>query len=123
MDTQEYKKRLEEELHLLKEELRRIGIQDPDNAHNWIARPEHVGGEADPNVAADAVEDWNEKHATIENLEIRYNNIQRALKKIEDGTYGTCEISGEGIETERLDANPAARTCAKHLEEEHTLPT
>ena len=37
------------------------------------------------------------------------------------GTYGSCEISGEAIEVERLEANPAARTCKAHIEREAEL--
>jgi len=36
------------------------------------------------------------------------------LKKIEDGTYGICEVGGEEIPEDRLDANPSARTCIEH---------
>ena len=31
------------------------------------------------------------------------------------GTYGTCEVSGEQIEEDRLEADPAARTCKAHM--------
>lgn len=123
IDTTSYKSRLEEERRELTEELKTIGIHDPDNTENWIATPEGVEtSEADPNVGADRVEEWDERRAIVATLETRYNNITRALKKIEDGTYGTCEVSGEEIEKERLDANPAARTCKAHLDEEKNLP-
>ncbi len=36
-------------------------------------------------------------------------------RRIEDGTYGVCTVSGEEIETERLEADPAAKTCKAHL--------
>lgn len=39
----------------------------------------------------------------------RLQEINRALKKIEDGTYGICEMSGELISDERLVAIPTAR--------------
>jgi RNA polymerase-binding transcription factor DksA len=35
--------------------------------------------------------------------------IDRALKKIDDGTYGICEVSGEPIPKARLQAIPQAR--------------
>ena len=41
----------------------------------------------------------------------------RELKKIEEGSFGVCEINGDKIEEDRLLANPAARTCKKHLGE------
>ena len=50
-------------------------------------------------------------------LEERLLDVNRALKKIDKGAYGACEISGEQIEEDRLRANPAARTCKKHLNE------
>jgi len=36
--------------------------------------------------------------------------IDRALEKIEDGTYGVCDISGEEIGIKRLTAIPQATT-------------
>ncbi len=50
-------------------------------------------------------------------LENRWNEVRAALKKIEAGTYGICEISGEPIEEDRLEVNPAARTCKEHMDE------
>lgn len=105
------------------EELKSIGIHNPENPADWIAVPEELEvTEADENVAADRVEEWDERAATLATLETRYNNITRALRKIEDGTYGVCEISGELIEEERLNANPAARTSKAHMEQEVDLP-
>lgn len=90
---------------------------------DWEAIPEaekQCG--ADDNLIADEIETWNERRATAAVLETRYRNVMRALDKIATGTYGICEISGEPIEAERLIANPAARTCIQHLDDEATLP-
>jgi DnaK suppressor protein len=38
----------------------------------------------------------------------RLSNIERALQKIEDGTYGLSEASGAPIPVERLEASPEA---------------
>ena len=59
-----------------------------------------------------------ETNAILATLETEYNTIVLALSKIEKGTYGVCEISGEPIEEERLNADPGARTCMEHLGEE-----
>lgn len=40
--------------------------------------------------------------------------IDAALKRIEDGKYGICEVDGTPIEFERLQALPWARTHVKH---------
>ena len=38
-------------------------------------------------------------------------NIEKALNKIEDGTFGECEECGEAISEKRLLAKPDADTC------------
>jgi RNA polymerase-binding transcription factor DksA len=48
-------------------------------------------------------------------LEVQLVEVEAALERIEKGTYGICEISGTQIEEDRLDANPAARTCKAHI--------
>ena len=37
--------------------------------------------------------------------------IEHALARVEDGTYGTCEACGRPIPFERLEAVPQARSC------------
>ncbi|MCI5052023.1 MAG: TraR/DksA family transcriptional regulator [Simkaniaceae bacterium] len=36
------------------------------------------------------------------------HQVDRALEKIEDGTYGVCDVSGDKIPVKRLDAVPYA---------------
>lgn len=70
---------------------------------------------AEPNEAADKIEELDERGEEVVTLSARLADVRDALNKIEQGTYGTCEVSGEEIEEERLEANPAARTCMAHL--------
>ncbi len=81
-----------------------------------------VHTEADEDIISDNAEAAEENVATLALLETRYRNINRALSKIEDGTCGTCEICDTPIEHDRLNANPAARTCKAHLNDEMDLP-
>jgi DnaK suppressor protein len=46
-----------------------------------------------------------------DNAEQVIAEIDAALKRIEDGTYGTCTSCGREIPVERLDANPWASLC------------
>lgn len=118
-----YKEKLEDELDTLTKELKSLGIQNPRNKEDWIATPDDVGmGGADPNVVGDRSENWQEKRGTLDALETRYNNIKRAFGKMEAGEFGKCEVCGAVIEEDRLEANPAARTCKAHIEEEAKLP-
>ena len=44
-------------------------------------------------------------------LEARLIRVERALTKIDDGTYGRCDTCGESIPEPRLRAMPDAITC------------
>lgn len=44
------------------------------------------------------------------------HQIDRALEKIEEGTYGVCDISGEQIPFKRLDAIPYANMTVEAQE-------
>lgn len=122
IDIASKKSALEKLLQASTEELKSLGIEQPTDK-DWVALPEDgAPTEADSNVVADRAEDWAERNAILAEIETRHNNIKRALQKIETGTYGICEISGETIEDDRLEANPAARTCKDHLDEEAQLP-
>ena len=126
MDTGHFKKKLEQELATVEGELKSIGVQNPKNPADWEATERQMdvmSAAADPNEAADKQEEYIENRAIVDQLEIRYNSIKRALKKIEEGTYGVCEVSGHPIEEDRLEANPAARTCKEHMNEEKNLPS
>lgn len=118
MDTQHFKLKLEEEKKLLEAELSRLGIQDPKTG-DWGATLEQQDGvdRADLNDQGDRNEDFAIKANTLGELEIRYHDILTALEKIEAGNYGVCEVSGNPIEEDRLEANPAAKTCKAHMGE------
>lgn len=52
------------------------------------------------------------------------NKITKALEKIEDGSFGFCEVCGEPIEFKRLEARPVTThciECKKSAEEEEKL--
>ncbi len=50
----------------------------------------------------------------LEQLEAEIGDLDAALRKIDDGTYGVCEICGKQIEPELLEAMPGTRTCIEH---------
>jgi RNA polymerase-binding transcription factor DksA len=122
-DVTFFKTKLEEQLASVTAELQTIGTYD-EASDNWEAIPdeEDLAVDADENTNADSVEAWNERRAALADLENDYRNIKRALAKIEAGTYGVCEISGEHIEEKRLQFKPDARTCMAHMDEESQLP-
>jgi RNA polymerase-binding transcription factor DksA len=116
LDTQRFKDLLLKEAGVLESELASIGRKNPDNKEDWEA----VGTDVDEDNAdefdvADDLEQFENNKAELEQLEIQLNNVKNALKKIDDGKYGICEIGGELIELDRLDANPSAKTCKLHM--------
>lgn len=119
IDVQYFKSKLEAEQKKLEGELATVGRINPDNASDWQPTPAALDTIAsDENEMADSIEEYEEHSAVLKDLEIQLNDVKRALKKIEDGNYGICEISGEPIEKERLEANPAARTTIAHKDAE-----
>lgn len=55
-----------------------------------------------------------EHRAIVGHLMDTLRDVDRALGKLEDGTYGKCEVCGEEIAEARLEAMPAAKYCIKH---------
>lgn len=116
MNTDKYKALLETELAKLTSELQSLGIHNPEVPEDWVEKMvDNDTVNADPNDVADRTEEYDTRRAELSVLEGRWNDVRDALKKIEAGTYGICELSGDPIEEDRLEANPAARTCKAHM--------
>jgi DnaK suppressor protein len=47
-------------------------------------------------------------------LDAKLRDVERALEKLGEGTYGVCDVCGSGIGTERLAAIPWAVRCIEH---------
>ena len=115
---EKYKPKLEEEKKLLEEELASLGKIDTETG-DWEATPESEEKSQDVSDEGDMAErseDYEEKSSALSVLENRLGDIKGALTRIEEGTYGNCEICGNKIEEERLNVNPSARTCEIDME-------
>ena len=112
MDTSKFEEKLMQEKALLEEQLGTIAKQSPENPSDWNAVTDEVESEpsADKNDRADAIEDLEENTSITNELEARLKDVNDALERIESGTYGKDETTGEEIPADRLEANPAART-------------
>lgn len=116
LDKKKIKEKLEDERDVLLEELRGMGKLNTDTGE-WEATPEEIDvPETDENDKADRFEDFEARSSMIRTLEPRLKNILKALKGLNRESFGKCEVCKKDIETARLEANPAARTCKKHLE-------
>lgn len=116
MDIQHFKDKLVAEKARLEQELNSVGRQNPQNPEDWEATVSDLDVlPADENEVADVFEELEENKALLETFEAQLRDVDAALEKIEKGTYGICEVSGEPIEEDRLEANPSARTCKAHM--------
>jgi RNA polymerase-binding transcription factor DksA len=50
----------------------------------------------------------------LEQVEAELADVERALQRLDAGTYGRCEACHQPIADERLAALPAARFCVAH---------
>ncbi|MBI4087888.1 TraR/DksA C4-type zinc finger protein [Candidatus Kaiserbacteria bacterium] len=81
---------------------------------DWEGSSESQGAQADPNDAADNIETLATNVPLVEELEARHREIDKALEKMDAGTYGACDVCKKPIPFDRLEANPAAATCVQH---------
>jgi len=115
MNTAHYKKRLEEEKERLEHGMSSVGKKNPRVPGDYEPMGSETGMESDPMDQADAITSFENNEGILRDLEARYDAVLAALARVEKGTYGICIVSGEKITKERLDADPAAATCTKHL--------
>lgn len=119
MDTStqaHFKQLLEAEKQKLESELATVGRINPENPNDWEPTPGDVHeSSADLNDFADTIETFETNTAVLKQLETQLQDVRHALEQIDEGTYGLCTMCQNSIETERLQANPAAQTCVAHM--------
>ena len=107
MDSQQARSRLEEERARL--EGIRAGVDTTESDEESLSELSSL----DQHQADIGTETFDrEKDISIlEQVEAELGDVEHALRRLEDGTYGTCEACGKPIGDERLEALPAARFC------------
>ncbi len=98
---EKYKKTLEE----MRDQLTKV-LQ---GSNEEVKRPDEATGYTQHQ--ADQGTDDFDRTISLELTDQEYKllrQVERALQKIEDGTYGKCDISGDEIPSKRLDAIPYA---------------
>ena len=115
LDKKKIKEKLEKERDILLDQIRDIGKLNPET-NEWEAIPEELNSrESDQNDMADRFEDFEARSVMIKALESRLNNILSALRGLNKESFGRCEVCKKDIEMDRMEVNPAAKTCKKHL--------
>lgn len=114
---EKFKQQLKDSAIQIETELGSIADKDPNMEGDYDARFPNVGTIQSSDESAMEVTEY-ERRLPIEHiLELRLQAIKSALKRIENGTYGICQVCGQPIDPKRLEVSPEVTTCTKcHLE-------
>ena len=112
IDTEHFRARLEDEQRKVRNAIQYLQKENP-------AVPEEITGDlamgpGDNHLADLATEtiDREIDYTLEENSGNVLREIEAALKRIDDGSYGICRACGKPIEPERLEYLPWATQCA-----------
>jgi DnaK suppressor protein len=102
--TIDYRQLLEHERGQLQSELAELGFGEDGGLHY------------DPNFAdsSQVTAERGEAEVLAGQLRESLDEVARAIGRLENGSYGHCEVCGEAIQPARLEAMPATRFCIKH---------
>jgi RNA polymerase-binding transcription factor DksA len=111
IDTAEYGKRLEEEKARLLHAVGFLERENPGSISDELG--ELAEGGTDNHLAdtATGMYDRELDEGLEEGARDTLAEIDAALQRIADGTYGTCEVCGKPIGADRLNAIPWTRLC------------
>jgi DnaK suppressor protein len=56
-------------------------------------------------------QEWSQRTAVLADVRAELADVERALARIADGSYGICANCGKRITVARLDARPTATLC------------
>lgn len=107
----EARERLEGErarLRGLQDDFRQSGLGDESESDSLSEL-----SDVDQHQADVGTETFNRERdlSILEAVEAELDDVEHALRRLDDGTYGRCEACGRAIDDGRLEAVPAARFC------------
>ena len=112
-----FKKRLLEKQRQLTEEVGRSALYGKDQEDDSI---KDLGDQANTAYTREFFFELGNGNREL------LRDVEAALRKIEDGSFGSCERCGEPIAERRLDALPFARyciDCQRVIEQEERMAT
>ncbi|MBL8779227.1 MAG: hypothetical protein JNK12_25110 [Acidimicrobiales bacterium] len=65
-------------------------------------------------LAAQAIVDSVALDVDLDAMAADLDGVDSALRRLDDGTYGTCEVCTADLADDVLEADPVARRCANH---------
>lgn len=104
-----FRRRLEDEQQRLTEMIR-----DIEEEREEVRLTETSSDRSpDPNTAegGSLAFEMEKELSILENTRDILAKVEEALSRIDDGTYGTCDVCGEAIPVARLEALPYTKMC------------
>jgi RNA polymerase-binding protein DksA len=100
---------LTEEKERLQSELEQISTKNPNAEGDFRADFPNIGDKEDEN--AEEVATYTTNLTLERTLESSLRDVESALKRVEEGTYGVCKYCDKEIAEKRLRARPASSSC------------
>jgi DnaK suppressor protein len=111
IDTAEYRRRLEDEKARLFHAVGFLEKENPGSISDELGELAEGGVDNHLGDTASALFDRELDEGLEESARDTLVEIEAALVRIDDGTYGICERCGKPIGADRLSAIPWARLC------------
>lgn len=106
MDPNDARRRLEAECAHLESLREKLQVREAETESvgelSSVDRPADLGSET---------YDLELEVTTLAMVDDQLAEVRYALRRLDEGTYGICEVCGRPIEEARLEAKPAARFC------------
>jgi hypothetical protein len=93
-------------------------VVDPDTAADPGGSAVEDGRAARPGSSIGASEDFAESLPDdihrLDEIDKELAGVDAALRRLSDGTYGTCEVCGAALDGDLLHTSPLAARCPDH---------
>lgn len=110
LDTNALRQKLEEERGRLSAAVRFLDRENPGSLEDELGEIA-AGNDNHLGDLATATYDRELDEGLEEGAQQTLDDIDLALRKLDEGSYGVCEVCGEPIGADRLSAIPWARLC------------
>jgi RNA polymerase-binding protein DksA len=111
---EEMKQRLLADRTKIAQELGLIESEHPNEINDLTVEfPDFDVEESDEAASAAEVAEYELNLNVEQDLKTLFRDIQRALKRINEGTYGICKYCKKPIPEERLRARPTSGSCVE----------
>lgn len=108
IDTNKFREILEKQRTALEESVAYLKKSDPSLDRNAV----DAGNTLDDDITE--IEGHDRITATRLQMKQDLAEVEAALKRLEEGAFGKCNVGGEEISQGRLEAMPTARICLEH---------